>query len=108
MNKEKEVSLEKLKMDIEQMQKFHHIEVLRILKKHQTVTINENRYGVYINLSFLPDTVTTELETFVKYVSEQEVQLELMEIQKREMKSGDDVGDFLSCRENNAERFCLS
>jgi len=37
---------------IESMNKFNQIEVLRILHKH-SITLNENRYGVHINLSEL-------------------------------------------------------
>jgi hypothetical protein len=37
---------------IENMSKFYQIEVLRILKKHnEDVTLNENKYGIHINLS---------------------------------------------------------
>ena len=36
---------------IENMNKFNQIEVLRILNNHKDVTINENKYGIHINLS---------------------------------------------------------
>ena len=38
---------------IENMNKFNQIEVLRILNNHKDVTINENKYGIHINLSEL-------------------------------------------------------
>ena len=79
MDKEKEVVLEKLKLSIERLPPFHHIEILRVLKKHNNITLNENRYGVYINLSFVPEDVLNELHNFVVYVAEQETQLEIIE-----------------------------
>ena len=36
---------------VENMNKFNQIEVLRILNNHKDVTINENKYGIHINLS---------------------------------------------------------
>ena len=85
MDKEKETVLEKLKLSIERLPPFHHIEILRILKKHNNITLNENRYGVYINLSFVPEDVLNELQNFVVYVAEQETQLEIIEKQKQDL-----------------------
>jgi hypothetical protein len=36
---------------IENMNKFNQIEILRILSKNQEIVLNENKYGVHINLS---------------------------------------------------------
>ena len=44
--------LEKLKTSIEQMNKHHQIEVLRILSK-QLCKLNENKSGVYVNLTYI-------------------------------------------------------
>ena len=46
---------------IEKMNKFNQIEVLRILSKHSNVTLNENKYGVHINLSDLSKNIIEEL-----------------------------------------------
>ena len=45
--------LEKMKNTIEGMKKYHQIEILKILTKHQS-KINENKSGCYVNLTFLP------------------------------------------------------
>jgi len=80
-------SLEELKMKIESMSKQHHIEILKILKKNNTVTLNENKSGVYVNISFLPDTIIESITEYVKYIEEQEATLYSLEIQKEDCKN---------------------
>ena len=79
--------LEKLKNTIESMSKMHHIEILKILKKNQNVKLNENKNGVYINLSFLPDEIINEISDYVNYINDQENSLQTMEIQKDDFKN---------------------
>jgi hypothetical protein len=67
---------------IENMNKFNQIEVLRILNRHSNVTLNENKYGVHINLSELPKNIIDELSTYIKYVTTQELTLNSIEKQK--------------------------
>jgi hypothetical protein len=49
--------------------------------------INENKSGVYINLSFLSEKTITELEKYVEYTKDQEDSLNTMEYQKEEFKN---------------------
>ena len=35
---------------IENMNKFNQVEILRIMKNHKDVALNENKYGIHINL----------------------------------------------------------
>ena len=70
---------------IEAMSKFNQIEVLRILTKHN-VTINENKYGIHINLSELDEVILEELLVYIKYVNTQEVELNNIEQQKQNYK----------------------
>lgn len=83
----KEQLLESMKNNIEKMGKIQHLEILKILKKYPAVKLNENRNGVYINVSYLPDEVIEELQKFLEYMKEQESNLELIESQKEEYKS---------------------
>jgi hypothetical protein len=76
-----------IKEQIEIMSKFNQIEVLRLLTKHSTVTINENKYGIHINLTELPDTILHELMDFIKYVNAQEVYLDNAEKEKEQYKN---------------------
>jgi hypothetical protein len=72
---------------IESMNKFNQIEVLRIMNKHSEITLNENKYGVHINLSELKDDIIEELNNYIKYVNTQEVTLHQAEKQKESFKN---------------------
>ena len=72
---------------IENMNKFNQIEILRILSKHQEVVLNENKYGVHINLSELNKKVVDELNLYIHYVNTQEITLDTIEKQKEEFKN---------------------
>lgn len=72
---------------IETMSKFNQIEILRILSNHKDVTINENKYGIHINLTELNDTILNELLAYITYVNTQEVELNNIEQQKQTYKN---------------------
>ena len=76
-----------IRESIENMNKFNQIEVLRLLKKNNSVTLNENKYGIHINLSELPKEILTELNTYIKYVNAQEITLNVIEQQKEDYKN---------------------
>lgn len=71
---------------IESMNKFNQIEVLRILHKH-SITLNENRYGVHINLSELKKEIIDDLQNYINYVNTQEITLHQVEKQKESFKN---------------------
>jgi len=72
---------------IENMNKFNQIEVLRILNNHKDVTINENKYGIHINLSELKKELLDDLNVYIKYVNTQEVALHQVEKEKESYKN---------------------
>ena len=79
--------LEKLKAKIETMNKQHHIEVLKILKKHPNVKLNENKSGVFVNLSFLSKEVIDEIMTYTNYICDQESSIRNLEEQQDNYKN---------------------
>jgi hypothetical protein len=81
------IALEQMKAKIETMSKTNHIEILKILKKNPTVKLNENKSGVFINLSFLPKSVLDEITEYLNYIQDQEVSLNTMETQKECFKN---------------------
>ena len=81
-----EVEMNYIKDKIENMNKFNQIEILRIFNKFR-VTLNENKYGVHINLSDLPKELNDELNNYINYVNEQELTLSNIEKQKETFKS---------------------
>ena len=72
---------------IENMNKFNQIEVLRLLNKHNSATLNENKYGIHINLSELSKDIIDELNAYIKYVSTQEITLNRIEQQKEDYRN---------------------
>lgn len=75
--------LESMKTHIEQMNKLQHIEILKILLNNPKVKLNENKSGVYVNLSFLPDDIISNLSEYVDYIQKQEISLTTIESQKQ-------------------------
>ena len=76
-----------IRENIENMNKFNQIEILRILNKHQDVILNENKYGIHINLSELKKEIIDELGVYIKYVSTQEINLNVIEQQKEDYRN---------------------
>lgn len=74
-----------LKERIEELSKFHQIEILKIFKSYKNITINENKNGIFINMTNISDSIITQLEEYLKYVNKQEKQLNDIETQKDEL-----------------------
>jgi hypothetical protein len=81
------INLEILKSQIENLDKSHHIEILKILKKKSQIKLNENRNGVFINLTYLPNDVLMEVVEYMNYVNDQEILLNPIEKQKETYKN---------------------
>lgn len=79
--------IESLKNSIESLSKMHHIEILKIIKKTKSVKINENKSGVYINLTFLPKETIDEISNYIFYVKDQEQLLHPVEKEKDDFKN---------------------
>ena len=76
-----------LREAIENMNKFNQVEVLRLLNKNKDVILNENKYGIHINISELKKEVLDEMSIFIKYVNAQESTLNSVEKQKEEYRN---------------------
>jgi len=72
---------------IENMSKYNQINILGILKNYSEITLNENSYGIHINLSDVKRNVITALLNYIKYVYEQENELLSIEQQKEDYKN---------------------
>lgn len=72
---------------IENMSKYNQINILGILKNYPEITLNENSYGIHINLSDVKRNVITALLDYIKYVYEQENELLSIEQQKEDYKN---------------------
>jgi len=72
---------------IESMSKFNQIEILRIITRHKEIIINENKYGIHINLSDIKNEILDELLVYTNYVATQELELNNIEKQKESYKN---------------------
>jgi hypothetical protein len=72
---------------IESMPKFNQVEILRILSKDTAVTLNENKYGTFINLTELSQEIIENMKNYINYVNTQEYNLNYLEKQKEEFKN---------------------
>jgi len=79
-----EIELEEIKNKIENMTKTQHIEILKILKKYKNIKLNENKNGIYINISYLPPKIILDIKTYIKYIDDQTVILENKTTNKNE------------------------
>ena len=70
-----------LKESIENMSKFHQIEILRILSK-KNVHLNENSNGTFVNLTEQPDEIINDIKQYIRYVNEQQHNLSVVENEK--------------------------
>jgi hypothetical protein len=76
-----------IRESIENMNKFNQVEVLRILNGFKNITLNENKYGVHINLSELNKEILDALKGYINYVNNQESTLNEFEKQKESFKN---------------------
>lgn len=80
--------LEKLKNTIEAMDKLNQIEILKIITNNKNKNkINENKSGVFVNLSFLPQNTIQEMLNYIDYIKDQEETIKIMEYQKTEFEN---------------------
>jgi len=79
--------LNNIREKIEKMPKFNQIEVLRILNNHKDIIINENKYGIHINLTELDNSIIEELKVYINYVNTQEFELNQAEQEKENYKN---------------------
>ena len=66
---------------IENLHKNNQIDILRLHVKND-VFINENKNGVFINLTDLSNDIISDMEKYIDYVSEQKIDLDYIEKQK--------------------------
>jgi hypothetical protein len=84
---DEQLDLNTIKDKIERLGKNHQLEILSILKNTYGVKLNENKNGVFVNMSFLSKETLVELDKYVKYVCDQEKTLNDLEIQKQDFKN---------------------
>jgi len=79
------MSLINLKSNIEQLDRFHQLEILKILKGENEI-LNENNNGTFINLSLISSNSLDKIGEYLLYIKDQEKTLEALEATKEEFK----------------------
>lgn len=78
--------LKYIRDSIEKLDKNNHVDILRIFMK-KNIYINENKNGVFINLTDLSNDIIDEIETYINYVNEQKIDFDHIEKQKDELEN---------------------
>ena len=78
--------LKYIRDNIEKLDKNNHVDILRIFMK-KDIYINENKNGVFINLTDLSNDIIDEIETYINYVNEQKIDFDHIEKQKDELEN---------------------
>ncbi len=79
--------LDELRANIEKMTKTQQMDILQIIKKNPNIKLNENKGGIFLNMSFLPKDVLEALQKYVNYVKDQEQLINAVEKQKQDFKN---------------------
>ena len=64
--------LELLKKNIESLEKLQQIEILKIINNTQSNILNENKNGIYINMSSLSENTIDELKLYRIFILKKE------------------------------------
>jgi hypothetical protein len=79
--------LESIRKDIEKMNKFHQVEILKLLKKYPDLQLNENNNGTFINMVEINNDIINKILQYINYVEKQEQNLTHIETKKLNIKT---------------------
>jgi DNA repair ATPase RecN len=77
-------SLKNLKDKIESISLFHQTKILSIFYENN-IPVNENKNGVFINLTYVDSSILDKIYKYLIYVNKQEEQLNELEEQKQKI-----------------------
>ena len=75
-----------LKNQIEELDKIHHVKILKILKDNQ-IKFSENRNGIFINMNSFNEETIISIQNTLNYINEQEKQLKDIETIKTDLQN---------------------
>lgn len=75
-------NLKNIKYAIECMEKSHQLEILKLLKDNKSVVLNENKSGVYVNLTYCPQETLQKISEYIEHTKLQEDTLKEIEQEK--------------------------
>jgi hypothetical protein len=80
------LNLTEIKNIIEKMDKYHHVEILKILYSDTNTVLNENNNGIFVNLTDLDSVIIEKLEKYIDYVNFQQENLAILESEKNKLE----------------------
>jgi hypothetical protein len=69
---------------INKLEPKEHVIIGTILRKYPNVKLNENKGGVMVNISTVPEEALQEIEKYIEYVHTQKNVLDKIELQTKE------------------------
>jgi hypothetical protein len=81
------MDLDTIKRTVESFNKKHQLGILKIIKETTNSTINENKSGIYINMTFLSEETLDKIRQYIAYVQDQEQLLKTDESEKQDIKN---------------------
>ena len=81
---EKTQELENLKKTIEKYTEKQQEDILEILQENNDITVNENKNGLFINLSDIDSITLAKINKYIEYVTLQEKHLNTIEKKTKE------------------------
>ena len=75
-----------LKSKIENLEKCHHIDILRIIMKNNVI-FSENRNGIFINMNNINTKGLKNIQEYINYIEKQEIILNDTETIKKTYKA---------------------
>lgn len=79
--------LKLLTNEIEQLPHHYHIGILQIIMKDEEECINENKNGIYVNMSELKRKTIATIKKYLEYIHFQEQNLHKIEAEHENVKS---------------------
>lgn len=79
-------SLIQIKNEIEECSKIHQIEILRILSQDNSITLNENNNGIFVNLTDVSEDIIKKIKEYLQYVEKQKIGLTQLENMKKDLE----------------------
>lgn len=81
-----DIELKNMRDNISKMDSSNHIEILKIVMNNNTEDINENNYGVHINLTEFPNKTLDQIKNYIEYVKSKEKEFIIIENIKNKYK----------------------
>lgn len=79
--------LKSIKDTIEKMEKTHQLEILKLLKDNKNVVLNENKSGIYVNLTYCPENTIKKINDYLEHTKIQEDTLKVIEKERANVKT---------------------